>query len=252
MFVDILSGRIECRPTTTKNGQAWEAAIMSVIRTSDMYITHLICDRDGVVLSSRWRKNLKRNYNISVSFLMARSKAFKSEIMIKYMKRKLSMSLQSNEKGDNSWIRHIDNIVDKYNSQPVPGTAIPRSAVNKHNYLDLLTALRKSTDATALFNISTSTNLSPWLSKKLFKYKINDLVLVARAADHTAKGQKTDGFFKRSVEGSFSSTVRRVTGLVLKDSHFFLTPTYRVSGLGRNLYYESELAPCLFTDRPDV
>jgi hypothetical protein len=248
--VDCLTSRLFCVPCVSKNGEAWEKAILQMVEENSG-IAHLISDRDGAVVSKAFRKRIKAVHGITWSFLMSRSHAFRSEIMIKFLKRSITQSLRFNPKGDNCWTKNVSGILKAYNSRVIPGTTRPRDSVTKHNYMEMLEELRGSTDPTMLFNISTSTNYSPWLKSKLWNFKENDRVLVAREADYKAKGQQTTkggSFFKRSVEGSWSPVVRRVTQLWLKDSRFFLTPVYRVSGIS-SLLYETELIPALWNSQ---
>jgi hypothetical protein len=246
---DILTGRLYAVPTRNKKRESWENAILEMARQNEGELAHLISDRDAAVTSPAFRLRLKKDYGISWSFLRSRSHAHRAERAIFFLKRRLSQALNLNPKGDNSWVRHLPSILREYNSRVVPGTLIPRDSVTKFNYMEVLEELRASTDPTMLWNISASSNFSPFLQKKLFKFRVGDRVLVARAADYESRGQETQkggSFFKRSVEGSYAPTVRTVTKLWLKDSHFFLTPCYEVTGIIGKLY-ESELIPALFS-----
>jgi hypothetical protein len=248
--VDLLTGRLFCVPTPNKKRASWEKAIMEMVQTN-AGIGHIITDRDGAIVSLPFRKRIKREFGINWSFLMSRSHAFRAERMIYYLKRRLTQALKFNEKGDNCWIKHIPAILSEYNSKVIPGTTRPRDSVTKDNYMSMLQELRGSQDPTMLFNVATSNNFSPWLQQKLWNFAPGDRVLVARESDYEAKGQQTQkggSFFKRSIEGSYSPVVRTVTRLWLKDSRFFITPVYSVSGL-QGKFYQSELIPALFAER---
>jgi hypothetical protein len=164
------------------------------------------------------------------------------------MKTHLTLAMQLS--GDGVWIDKIDGILKNYNSQFVPGTNLRRDSITKDNFMTLLEQLTKSTDPTMLWNLSRSHNFSPWMQNKIWRYSIGDKVLIAREADYTAKGQQTSkggSFFKRSIEGSYSPTVRVIKDLWLKDSRYFLSAVYEIHGLS-GLFYQSELVRALFAD----
>ena len=248
--VDLLSGRLFCVPTINKKRSSWERAILEMVAANDG-VSHIISDRDGAIVSLQFRKRIKRDYGINWSFLMSRGHAFRAERMISYLKRRLTQALKFNEKGDNCWTQHIPAILQEYNSRVIPGTTRTRDSINKHNYVEMLQELRGSEDPFMLFNVSSSTNYSPWLQQKLWNFAIGDRVLVTRESDYEAKGQqgkKAGSFFKRSIEGSFAPTVRRVTQMWIKDSRFLITPVYSVSGL-TGKFYETDLIPALFAEK---
>lgn len=246
--VDCLSGKLGVVAMVTKNRSDWQRALLFLLTSGQMEISHVLSDRDGAVTSKAFRKQLRDRYGIGWSFLYSRSHAFRSERMISYCKSKLAMALGFNEKGDFCWTRHVESVVSHYNSQLIDGTNIVRNSVNKQNYGSLLEQLRGSNDPWMLHNISTSRNFSPWLKARLWKFREGQKVLLARQADYEAKGQQTKqggSFFKRSVEGSWAPKVRTITQLWLKDSKFFVTPTYSLQGLNGK-FYENEILPADF------
>jgi hypothetical protein len=243
--VDILTGKLAVVATTRKDRKAWEGAILEMIRNGSYeYIAHIMTDRDSIV-SKDFRRRLKLEHGINWSFLPSRSSAFRSERMIAFCKRRFSLAASLSK--DHVWIDKIDGILAEYNSQNIPGTDIPRDSVTKENFMSLLEKLRNSKDPTMFHHLSTSHNFSPNLQAKLWKYKLGQRVLVAREADYEAEGQKSNSFFKRSVDGSWAPTVRTVTDLWMKDSRYRLTPTYAVSGLVGK-FYESELLGISFAE----
>ena len=68
--VDILTGKLSCVPTVSKTRQSWEKAILHMIKHSYEYISHIITDRDGAIVSKQFRKRLKLESGIGWSFLM--------------------------------------------------------------------------------------------------------------------------------------------------------------------------------------
>jgi hypothetical protein len=171
--------------------------------------------------------------------------------MIRFCKTRLSLAMGFNPPGDFCWIKHCQSICDSYNSGPVPGSTIPRNQVTKESYGDLLAQLKGTNDPWMAQNVGTSTNFSPWMQKKLFKFHLGQKVLVARASDYTQRSQQNKeggSWFKRSVHGAWSPVVRTVTELWLKDSHFYLSTCYSVSGIPNAKFYEQDLLAADFAE----
>jgi hypothetical protein len=241
MGVECLSQKIACIPVVNKSSASWEKAITKMIEESYGEIRNIVSDRDSAVTSEKFRRGIYRDYGVKFTFLRSRSKAFKAENMIKFMKRRLSIAMKANPK-ETDWTQFVDGIVKDYNSQKIPGTNITRNSVNKNNYMQLLEQLYKSTDASMLFNVSAGMNVSPSVRKTIWRYNVGDKVLLNRNPDYT---EGKDAFLKTSVKGTYGETVYTITEQVYKTSHWTIVPTYRLNKI-KGLFYEAELFPVLF------
>jgi hypothetical protein len=193
---------------------------------------------------------MKRRYDVTWTFLKARSHAFKAERAIAFLKRRLSIALAANPRGDLNWLRHLPGILHDYNARPVQGTDVPKNSVSKRNYLSLLQKLYGTTDPEALWNLTTSANYSPRVARRLWKHEVGDKVLLSRRADYTPLGRR-GAFEKPTVRGAFGPKVYTVVGRRLKNNfRLFAVPVYRLGGLD-GLYYPTELKPARFATDDD-
>ena len=254
--VELVSGKLTCVPSVKKDSRAWEKGIISMIKSYG-HVGTIISDRDGVAVSTRFKKKLWDRYRIKWSYLKSRSKAFRSERMIGYLRRRISMSLRL-DKGNYNWTKKLPAILDSYNSETLPGTSFTRNDIDKSNYIKMWNEKNDSNDASMLFNIANGNNFTPWLRKRIFKFPLGSKVLLAREADYTAGTTQNEGkkaksvFLKRSSEGSYTSRTHVVVGHVLKsNAKHFLSAAYRLKSLS-SLYYESELIPLLQNDVTDM
>jgi hypothetical protein len=238
--VECLSQKLACIPCKDKSSDSWEAAITKMVELSMGEIRCLVSDRDAAVTGVTFRKRLLKKYGVSWIFLRSRSKAFRAESMIAYMKRRLSMALKGS--GGRDWVQFIGGIVDDYNSRPVTGTDIVRRTVNKDNYVDLMARLYKSPDPTMLFNTTSGSNYTEEARRVLFAYSPGQRVLLNKKADYTVTKRT---FAKASVEGAYGERVYIVKSQILKTNYYLHVPVYRLEGL-KGAYYESELLPVSF------
>ena len=253
--VECLSGQLVAVPCRDLTTASWRVAVQKLAETTVIHALRVVVsDRDAAVKSDNdggLRALLKRRYGISWIFLKNRSKAFKSERMIRFLKERLSMALRANE--DGQWVHLLDGICRQYNASFIPGTKIRRSQVDQHNYLRLLEQLYRSPEPTMRFIMAETFRYPSRLARFLWDYKVGDKVLVARRSDHSLKDRHT--FEKPSVVGSFGPTVYRVTAcLTKKNWKLFITPVYTVARLSDGTplsgkYYPDELAPADFAGR---
>jgi hypothetical protein len=245
--VETLSGKLGAVPCKDSRQSSWEGAIVRMLETHFEQVSVIVSDRDVSVTGNAFRARMKRNYGISWTFLRSRSKAYRPERMIKYLKTRMSLALKAS--GEKRWVDLLPVIVDDYNSKPIPGTGgIKRNSVSKGNYVSMLERLYQSEDPGSLNNIANSANYSKRVARSLWKFEIGDLVVLAKSVDYSRK--KKGAFDKKSVKGSFGSRVYEITGRRLKSNgKHFLVAVYSVGGLS-GLYYPGELRKALFADRP--
>jgi hypothetical protein len=241
MGVECLSQKISCIPVKDKSSASWEKAITQMIEESYGEIRNIVSDRDSAVTSAKFQRGIYHTYGVKFTFLRSRSKAFKAELMNKFMKRRLSIAMKANP-NETDWTKFVPGIVKDYNSQKIPGTNITRDSVNKHNYMQLLEQLYKSKDPSMLFNISAGMNVSPETRKIIWRYNVGDKVLLNRDPDYT---EGKDAFLKTSVKGAYGEKVYTIKNLVYKTSKWTIVPTYRLKNI-KGLFYEAELLPVLF------
>jgi hypothetical protein len=250
--VDCLSQKLSCIPMTHKTQEKWEEAILSMMRNDFPYVTTIITDRDTAISGKAFQRSMKERYGINWIHLRTRSKAFKAERMIRFLKTRLSTALAFNEKGDNDWLQHLPGILEDYNERFINGTTIRRRDASKKNYLEILAQKMGGggvADPEAYFNVSVLGNFTPEMSDRIFKYKVGDRVMLATYVDYSNKPAR-GAFEKKSVTGSFGKKVYSVRRQLLKsNAKFFLSKVYELEGL-RGLFYETELIPALFSEAP--
>jgi hypothetical protein len=255
--VECLSGKVSVVPCTGGTQKEWERAVRIMVEHGFDSVSHVITDQDASVTGADFRERVERELGVTWSFLTRRSKAFKAERAIRWLKQALSVALAANRRGDLGWVRHLPGIVAHHNSQTVPGTSIVRSSVNKRNYLEVLEELYRTDDPTVLFNLTESANHPPEVARALWRYDVGDRVLVSRKVDDSLTRARVDPetgdtvrkrgkFEKPSEEGSFGPRVHVVTARKLKHNwKLFIVPVYAVDSL-RGWWYETELRRALF------
>ncbi|CAM6055381.1 unnamed protein product [Sphagnum tenellum] len=265
---DSLTGMLACIPCVNKSRRIWESGVTEMITNHFRYSANILTDRDGAIVSEKFRQKIKDQFGVSWTFLRSRSKAFKViyfflkatciendslslfpqiERMIHFLKQRITMALDLNAKGDNNWVKHVKGIVDDYNGRVIPGTTFIRKNVEKKDFMPLLGQIfRSREDPTMLLNLasSTSSGYPDWMSKKLWRFELNQPVLLSLDANYMLR---KSSFSKKSITGSFGKKIYKITERVLKSNRLFVTPTYRLSGL-ESLYYETELIPAYVTE----
>jgi hypothetical protein len=78
-------------------------------------------DRDVVVASRAFQDRIKRKHGIDWYHLKIQSKVYKAKRAIQMLKTGLSLALDSNERGDNNWVRHLQPLVNAHNHEFVWG-----------------------------------------------------------------------------------------------------------------------------------
>ena len=251
--VECLSSKLSVVPCKNATQRSWERAIVTMLETAFDHISVVVSDRDSSVTGQAFQARMRRDYGLSWIFLKSRSKSYRAEIMIKFVKRRCSIALEaaveagerSGKKPNLNWVELLPGILDDYNGREIPGSGgLTRDSVNKRNYMDLLERLWGSRDAAgSSLNLAQSSNYSPRIAKALWRYQVGDRVLLSKASDYS---RKTGKFTKRSVTGSFGPEVHTVTGRKLKSNgKYFLVAVYSISGR-TSLYYPEELRPALF------
>lgn len=241
--VECISQKLSCVPCKDKSRASWKKAVVIMLDLHFPKAHHLISDRDTAVTGKSFLEWLKTNYKTDISFLRSRSKAFLSERMIRFMKERLSLALKFHSrdvklKDRYNWTRHVNPILEDYNSKFVTGTDIKRSSVNETNYFRVLEDRWKIKDAPTMMSLLTQNSIPKPLSDKIFKYDIGDKVLLSRDANYNLKQSK---FTKRSVTGSFGPDPYIIIARKLKNTrNLFLTPVYGLKQLS-GLFYETEL-----------
>jgi hypothetical protein len=248
--VDCLSGKLACLTFANKSQQSWERGVTTMIRDLFPCVTTVVTDRDSAVSGEAFQRRIQKTLGVTWYHLRTRSKAYKAELGIKFLKRRLAVALRANKKGDNNWLQHLDPIVRDYNAQCVPGTNIRRDDVNKFNVRNVLEQVYHSKDYEALFTGSVASNFSPQLTKLLgFRFKPGQKVLLAKTSNYFTK---KSAFAKPTVEGAYGDHVFTVAECLLKTDKTkrFYNYVYRLEGV-EGLFYPSELIPALFSERDE-
>jgi hypothetical protein len=248
--VDGLTEKLSVVAMANKTQASWEAGIMYMVEHVFPVVTTIVVDRDVAIAGKAFQARMKRDHNIDFFHLRVRSKSYKAEIQIRNIKRKLSVGLAMNRKGDNRWLDKLPAIVAHHNSQFVKGTKIRREDAVQGNMMELLAQKFKTPEFGVYFNNAVISQFSAKMRKGLgFKYAPGQKVLLTRAATYEAGEGKAAKFDKISVEGTFNRQVYEIEKAMLKDnSSHTLNFVYQLKDLA-GIYYQHELTPASFVDR---
>lgn len=251
VFTEGISNKTFAVPLKSKNTEAWTNGIVKFLREHDDEVRTFVSDRDSVITKS-FRDWVKTEFNISWIFLYNRSKSFRAESMISYLKNRLAVALKTSD--TKRWIDILPLIIRDYNSRYIKGTKIKRGSVNKDNYMDFLARKYKTDRPGLMLNLLTANKFLKSFEDKLFKFQIGQTVLVRSDSNYSSQ-KKT--FKKKSLEGSFDSEIFVVVRKLLKASgRLFVTPVYKIqgkkSGLLKSLFYETDLVPAKFASRVNI
>jgi uncharacterized membrane protein YgcG len=240
--VDALTEKLGVALMTSKRQQDWEEGIVHLINNVFPIATCIVADRDVSISGKAFQSRMKREHDIDFFHLRVRSKSYKSEIQIRQLKRKLSIALGMNKRGDNRWIDKVPAVVAHHNEQFVTGTKIRRKDAVKGNMMELIAQKYKTPEFGVYFNNSVMTAFSAKMRRKLgFLYEPGQKVLLSRAATYEAGSGKAGHFDKVSVEGTFDRKVHEIKSAELRySSNHTLLLTYSLKDVAGK-YYQSEL-----------
>ena len=143
--VDALSQRLSVVPLASKSQAAWEAGVTRMIKRDFPVVRSVVTDMDTAVAGAAFQAKIRAAHGIRWYHLRQRSKAFKAENMIGYVKRRLGLAVAAavaaGDKNRYNWVRHVDSVVDDYNSRPVTGTTSgkwTRASVDASNELEVV------------------------------------------------------------------------------------------------------------------
>ena len=259
---DPLSGKIAAVPVKSKSRREWGRAVKVILEEHFPEARAIISDRDSAVTTDEFRKGIEDKYNLTWIFMKTMSKSAAAERAIRTIKTHMSMGLKAkqllkpNKKIRRfNWTEMLPKFLAHFNSQPSPGTNVPRDEVNKMNYVKVLDS-RLGLDSTAVQNTLVHPPEvlgSPRNIKKVFKFEVGDTVLLELGADFERTRSETDtrklkkSFFeKRSQIGSFGQKPVKVTQRMLKSTKdLALIPVYRLEGYGKVWFYERQLVKVL-------
>jgi hypothetical protein len=252
LAAEAVSHQLAAVPVKSKSTASWEMATKQFIEVFFDGVVVIQSDREAALTSVKFAEKLKRDFGVEIVHLKQRQKAHLAERYGRYVKERLSVACSFNKKNNLNWTRHLISVIKEFNGRIITGTSFRRSSIDKTNFLDLLRQLHKIEDPDVLMNLSTSSNHSDRVKKKLWKYKVNDRVVLLRSANYQV-GQKSSGVFtKFSTEGRFSTRQYVITRLILKrDKALSLIPAYELSYGGKKLsgmYYEREVKKVSFAE----
>ena len=250
--VENLTNRLFVLPTQGKATAQWHKSIETFVEvTRDVRV--LLSDRDSVVTSATFQKEIEEKYGIKWHFLRKGNKSYLAERYIGFVKTKLSQSLSyvSEEEGTQvkRWIDFVVPLCESYNNEKIPGTSYRRKSINSINFYHFLgqqMGLVEGDDLELKFNtfkVRAFANEN-W-NKKIFKFRLGDKVRLARKANLKDMDEKHKGAFeKTSIRGYYGTKVYTVNGRQLRTNkkRNRLVPVYSLEEMGRYLhFYEQEL-----------
>lgn len=139
-----------------------------------------------------------------------------AERQIEHLKRELSILCGLNETV--VWSDFVRNVVAHHNAQFAGGTTFTRASVTDANFNEYMSEKLKVPDASLRYNTNGMdiTGMPPSWGRKLFKFALGDTVLITADSDWTKK--KKAPFYKKSVDGTFSSILYTVVRAALRNT----------------------------------
>ena len=256
--VDALSQRLSVVPLPNKSQAAWESGVTHMIEKDFPVVRSVVTDLDTAVAGTAFQAKIRARHGIRWYHLRQRSKSFKAENMIGYVKRRLGLALAANGGGDRNWVRHVDGIVADYNARPVSGTRFARASVNKANELRVLADKLGVQDLVPHVNSRLVRSMSTATRAAVgFRYRVGDRVLLANKANYETVArleQAASGggaFAKTSVVGSYGRKVYVVSSAFLKANRTHYIPVFGLEKMA-GVYYTGDLKPATFAGVGDA
>ena len=254
--VDDLTQLISVQPLKSKTRAAWDAALKRMIEDDFPKIRYFVSDRDTAIASKKFQDKIFNAYGIKWLHLPLRDKSFHAENMIGKIKTNLSAAIaleKSSGRGRGlRWLSYLPGIVAHYNAKLIKGTDIPRNLADPEDYMAIVAKRYRTDDPSLIQNSMVARKFSTLTGDRIFKYRVGDPVLVARAAGAAAaasSAEEKSTFFKRSVSGSYGARVHRVSDRFLKaTSKLIMLPVYRLQD-SDGLFYEHEIKRAYFAEK---
>lgn len=215
MVNSVIPNKWHAIPMKSRKTAEFERALEEICM-SNTYpaVSSVLSDREGTLFSKHFQKKMKDKYRVKFRFLHRYSKSWSSELAIRHVKTDLSIALQST--GGRKWIDLLPEVINNHNRKIIEGTSFSPNDVNDKNFFDFINELHDDTDATMNFatnSIDSRSILSKKWLKKIFKFRLNEKVLVSR---YSLEGRKA--FEKTSVKGTYSDTPYYISGAKLRQT----------------------------------
>lgn len=215
LAVEVSTGLLSVLPVSSKHMFQWELAIERILDETPLTrIKMVFSDQESALISQKFVKKMHDLHNISLIYLKKRSKSWKAERNIRFIKRKLTGLLH--QTGRRDWTNLLQGLVSHHNSQKVPGTSYRRNQVSPSNFQHFLAQKFKVPDLSLYFNSSkipdTAFQSKTWL-KRIFKFDVGTNVLLRRDIE-----EEKETFTKPSIRGTYSTKIYTVKKRFLKNS----------------------------------
>lgn len=248
VFVEGVTNKTFAFPVKSKDQATWEKTIYKLLEEHTGEVRNLVSDRDSAV-SKRFRDDIKRRLNITWFFLYNRSKSFRAENQIGYLKNRMNIAMKT--KDTKVWYDLLPGLVKDYNDRTVPKTDMKRKSVNKSNYMQFLSQKWDTPYPGMLINTLSESRFTKRMAAQLFKYRMKQRVLLRANSRYSSLIPR---FAKATTEGRYIEEVFTVVGRKLKtNSTLFSTPVYRIegekSGELQAWFYDTDLIPARFADK---
>lgn len=212
--VDQLSLRLTVLSTKSKSTEDWLKMVEEIVQRHP-FLSKVITDRDAAVTNDRFRNHIRDKYNVSWEILTNRNKAYLAELMIRHVKRLLSVYMNANN--TRRWVDFIEPLVNRHNSTTIPGTQYTPNKVDWRNYEEFTRELTKDPNFFSSLNVAMFKHTPPE-ALKLFKFNPGDVVRVDRRA-HPDRAERRKQFDKPSVIGTYGANIY----IVLERGFFYVS-----------------------------
>lgn len=214
-----------------------EKAVMELMEESSLPAVHTIqMDRERSITSKKFQASMRSRHGVQFQFFTKGSKvrdagifpavfivtffnppfqAFRAERQIKHLKNQLSIVCGLN--ATVVWTDFLRAIVASYNAQPAFDTSFIRAGITDSNFNAFLSEKLGLKDASLRHNTASldiSRMPDAWKSK-LFRFLIGEKVLATVDSDWTVK---KDAFYKKTVDGTYGSTVYTIARAALRNT----------------------------------
>lgn len=187
-------------PMKNRETKSFEVALEEIC-TENIFpaVNVILSDRETTIFSSNFQNRMFDKYKVKFQFLHRYNKSWIAENAIRHTKKTLSIALRSNS--TKRWVDLLQTCINNHNRRQINGTSFSPNQIDDSNFETYVNELKKKKDYTLYLNTNSIDSRSfvniDWLNQ-IFKFQVNDKVLVARKAF----GRKA--FDKSSVEGTYN------------------------------------------------
>ena len=237
LCIDILSKRVFVKKISTKEFIVLKQFFHDLFKEPGFtWVRRIYSDNEGG-LSENNISTLEKTFPGKRWILIGKkfeNKAFFSERYIRVFKHFCALACVANNIHINKWPSQIEFVLNKMNSKKIKGTDFAPQDINKKNFQEFVSQLFKQNPSFEFALYSIQIPLIKKSLKLLFRFEINDEVLI-RKSTHIYISRDKEKFENKSVQGHFDKNfVYIIIEKQLRTGNKFIFPVYKVKQKDNN------------------